>query len=130
MGIGAEWKVGDARHVWFGTASLTKAEAIERVYADMQDNPSQSAAQFAFTRTADNKQLCPTGLIEERVLPMVDVDTFTDMLKAPPFDGGSQAQPQRVLDGLRIVANRRGLHQRRVMRAMAEANKKAGANRG
>lgn len=130
MGIGAEWKRDGVPAQWFGVANLTKAEAIERVYSDMQERPGQNAAQLCFARTADNRQLCPTGLIEERVLPMIDVDTMTDMLKAPPFAGGSQAQPQRVLDGLRIVANRRGLHQRRVMRAMREASQKAGASNG
>lgn len=110
--------------MWRTAATLTRDEAVARVWSDMQEHPTANAGELCLARTADNRQLCPVGLLDETVFPFIDLDSFTEMLKAPPFDGGAAEQPHPALEALRIISNRRALHQRRTLDRLRKQNEK------
>jgi len=72
-------------------------------------------AELARGFSRENLQMCPAGLIEESALQGIEVDSNVDRMKSPPFSGGAEEQPGPLLDALRIVSYRRGLHQRRML---------------
>lgn len=104
---------------------LTRAEVLDRLGVAAERRPEAGFARLAQDFSAD-RELCPSGLIDSSVLPLLGVEASSDRLKAPPFAGGVQDQPNNILQAVAVVSLRRAFHQRREYdRMVAEAKTRA-----
>ena len=112
---------------WTTPVSLTRAEWIRRIAKDMEENPSVNGADHARMRMnpTSRRLLCPTGLIDETVLPLIEIESQMDRAKSTAYTGGAMEQPSRIADGARVIGNRRAMHQRRTYEKIKETQDRA-----
>ena len=106
---------------WSPTLTVDRAGALARVWAVASRVPERNAADIA-----GDLRVCPTGLVDDAVWPLLAAEGHASRVGAAPLQGNALAQPAALLAALALISHRRALHERRTIRSMTKEKRERG----